>query len=182
MATPSYTPETDEKLVPTMIYTPQRLIWGQLITKEVIRVSTWLQTEIAPNYLNLYDAQVLFGGGSNATHPVKFPNLFIETNQIIAYHLLPPADEGPYFDPDAPNRKMEPVTAVVGVYKFDCAIRLAEQSNLKNYLGVQKGDFLPVYDAVMSSIVIPSIKGIQSPYVLIRQGATIFSKRNQDSK
>lgn len=174
----SYNLKTDEKFVPIMIYTPQRLIWGQLLTKEVIRVSTWLQTEMAPKYLNLCDAQVLFWGSNNGKYPAKFPHLFIETAQIMAYHILPPADESPYFDPEAPNRKMLPVTAVAGVYKFDCVIRLAEQSNLKNFLEVQKGDFLPVYDAVMSSPVIPSIKGIQTPHVLIRQGSTFFSERN----
>jgi hypothetical protein len=100
----------------------------------------------------------------------------------MAYHILPPADEGPYFDREAPNRKMQPVTAVVGVYKFDCNIRLAEQSNLKNFLEVQKGNFLPVYDSVMSSPVIPSIKGIQAPHVLIRQSVTFFSERNQATK
>jgi hypothetical protein len=179
MDTPSYPLEPDEKMVPIMIYTTQRLIWGQLIIKEVIRVSTWLQTDMAPKYINLSDGQVLFWGTANAVKPIKLKELSVETKQIIAYHILPPADEGPYFDPDEPNRKMESITALVGVFRFDCALRLAEQSNLKTYLSVQKGVFLPVYDALMSSPLIPSITGVQSPFVLIRQEAALFSHRDQ---
>lgn len=177
----SNTPEQDEKLVPTMIYTPQRLIWGQLNTKPVIRVSTWLQTDMAPKYLNLSDAQVLLLNGSSETKPFRCLDVYVETQQIIAYHILPPADESPYFDPNAPNRKMESVTALVGVFRFDCAIRLAEQSNLKNYLGVQKGSFLPVFDPIMSCPLLPSIKGIRSPFALLRQEAALFSLRKQSS-
>jgi hypothetical protein len=179
MDTPLHTLESDEKMVPIMIYTTQRLIWGQLITKEVIRVSTWLQAEMAPKYINLSDGQVLFWGTANAVKPIKFAELFIETKQIIAYHILPPADERPYFDPAEPNRKMESITALVGVFRFECSLRLAEQSDLKTYLSVQKGDFLPVYDAVMSTPLIPSITGVQSPFVLIRQEAALLSQRDQ---
>ena len=181
MDTPSYMPEADEKLIPMMIYTYQRLIWGQLIAKQVIRVSTWLQNEMAPKYINLFDAQVLFINPSKETKPIRFPGLYVETKQIIAYHILPPADESPYFDSNAPNRKMEPVTALVGVFRFDCAIRLAEQSNLNNYLGVQKGDYLPAFDAVMSCPLIPALKGVQTPFVLIRQEAALFSSRTKVS-
>ncbi len=178
MVTSSYNPEPDEKLVPIMVYTPQRLIWGNLITKEVIRVSTWLQTEMAPKYLHLSDVYVLYWGSENVVKPLQLPDLYIETNQIMAYHIMPPADEKPYYDPEEPNRKMEPVTALVGVFRFDCAIRLAEQSDLKTFLGVQKGEFLPVFDVVMSSPLIPSIKGVQSPFVLVRQGTSLFSSRD----
>jgi hypothetical protein len=177
----SNTTEQDEKLVPTMIYTPQRLIWGQLITKPVIRVSTWLQTEMAPKYINLSEAQVLFLNGSSETKPIRYPDVYVETQQIIAYHILQPADESPYFDPNAPNRKMEPVTALVGVFRFDCAIRLAEQSDLKNFLSVQKGNFLPVFDPIMSCPLLPSIKGVRSPFALLRQEATLFSLSKQSS-
>jgi hypothetical protein len=178
MTTPSYTPDPDDKLVPTMIYTPQRLIWGQLIIKQMIRVSIMLQTEMAPKYMDIIDAQVLLFGVGQGTKTFKFPLLHVETNQILAYHILPPADESPYYEASEPNRKMEPITAMVGVYRFDCDIRMAEQSDLKTYLGVQKGSFLPVFSATMSCPLLPSVKGITSPYALLRQGSALFAKRS----
>jgi len=175
MTTTSFAPGSDDKLTPTMIYTPQKMFWGQLMSKKVIRVSTWLQSDMAPKYIDLMDVQVMMFGAGQATKIFKFPIIHVETNQILAYHILPPTDESPYFDPDEPNRKMQAVTTIVGVFRFDCSIRIAEQSNLKNYLGVQKGDFLPIFDATMTCPLLPSIKGIQTPFVLVRQNAAFFA-------
>ena len=82
----------DEKLVPIMIYTHQRLIWGKLIVKQMIRVSTLLQTEMAPKCMNLADVQVILFGAGSESISLKFPSLHVENDQIIAFHLLPPAD------------------------------------------------------------------------------------------
>ena len=165
----------DEKLIPAMIYTNQRLLWGQLVVKEIIRVSTLLLTDLAPKYLDLADAQVIIFGASGEVKSLKFPKLHIENDQIIAYHILPPADESPYFEKNEPNRKMEPVTALAGIYQFDGFMRMSQQSDIKTYLGVQKGNFIPLFDVQMTCPLIPSIKGIRSPFMLIRQGRTIFS-------
>jgi hypothetical protein len=165
----------DEKLIPTMIYTLQRLIWGQLIVKEIVRVSTLLQTGLAPKYMDLANAQVILFGAGGETRTLQFQKLLVENDQIIAYHLLPPADESPYYEDNEPNRKMEPVTALSGIFRFDGFMRMAQQSDIKTYLGVQKGNFIPLFDVSMTCPLIPSIKGIRSPFILIRQGRTIFS-------
>lgn len=167
----------NEKLIPTMIYTQQRLVWGQLIVKEIIRVSTLLQTDLAPKYMELADAQVILYGAGGETRSLKFPKLHVENDQIIAYHILPPADESPYFEENEPNRKMELVTALAGIFRFDGFMRMAQQSDIKTYLGVQKGNFIPLFDATMTCPLIPSIKGIRTPYISIRQGRTIFSEQ-----
>jgi len=177
MTNPVYTLGSEDKLVPAMFYTPQRLLWGRLITKNLIRVSTWLQTEIAPMYLDLADAQVLLFGAGQDTRNLKFPSLHVEKEQIMAYHILPPADESPYYDIEEPFRKMEPVTAIVGIFRFDGAIRMTEQSNLKTFLGGQKGDFLPMFDLTITCPLLPNFKGIKTPYSLVRQEHAVFSPK-----
>ena len=171
-----YTPSPDEKLTPIMIYTPQKLIWGNVITKQVIRVSTWLQSDMAPKYMSIADAQALMYGAGSATTTLKFPILHIETNLIRAYHIMPPADESPYFEVNEPNRKMEPVTAIVGVFRLDGTIRMATQSDLQTYLGVSKSDFLPMHDIYMTCPILPAIKGIRAPFGLIRQADAAFTQ------
>ena len=175
MNTTPITIETDEKLVPIMVYTHQRLIWGKLIAKNMIRVSTLLQTDMAPKCLDLLEAQVILFGAGSDKKSLKFPLLHVEIDQVIAYHILPPADESPYFEENEINRIMKPVTTIVGIFQFTGSIRISQQSNLKTYLGVQKGTFLPIFNATMTCPLIPTIKGVRSPFTLIRQGAAIFS-------
>lgn len=177
MENPAYNPKPDDKFIPVMIYTPQRLIWGRLITKKLIRVCIWLQTAMAPTFLDLADAQALLYGAGQDTRNLRFPLLHVEKQQISAYHILPPADESPYFDIEEPYRKMEPVAALVGIFRFDGAIRMAEQSDIKTFLSVQKGDFLPMFDLTISCPLLPNFKGIQTPFALIRQAHTVFSTK-----
>ena len=172
---PTYTPADDEKLTAAMMYTPQKLIWGQLISKQAIRVSTWMQTGMAPTYMSIVNAHVMIFGIGQSPKTIQLPRLHIQTGQIIAYHLMPPASEAPYYDINEPNRKMDPATAFVGVFRFDCTIRIAQQSKLDIFLGVAKGDFMPIFDMHMSCPVMPSLKGIHAPFALVRQAAAIFS-------
>jgi hypothetical protein len=165
------------KEVPLMVYTRQSLIWGKVLTRPAIRVSTWMQTEMAPLYMPIVEAQVMMLGGASKPISYKFPTLSLHTDQIGAYHMLPPADESPYYDVDEPHRKMEPVTVIIGHFRFDCLIRMSDQTNLETYLNVSKSVFLPLLDATMSCPVLPAIKGVRAPFVLIRQSEAIFTPR-----
>ena len=172
----AYIPADDEKLNSVMIYTPQKLIWGQLISKKAVRVSTWMQMGMAPTYMCMTDTQTMIFGAGQSTKTLKSSILHIQTRQIIAYHLLPPSSEAPYYDINEPNRKMAPATAFVGGFRFDCTIRMAQQSKLDIFLGVAKGDFLPIFDVLMSCPVMPSLKGIRAPFALVRQEAAMFTQ------
>ncbi len=172
----TYQPKAEEKLVPIMIYTPQKLIWGRLVTMQAIRVSNILQNEMAPDYFTLIDAQVLLFGAGQATQSLKFQMIQVATAQILAYHLLPPADESPYFDVNEPNRRMAHISALLGVFQFECSVRVAAQSELRTFLGAQKGDFLPVYDITMHCPLLPKLKPIKTPFMLLRQAQTAFGE------
>ena len=174
MITTTYTPNPDEKLVPTMVYTNQKVIWGLTLTKKTIRVGTLLQSNAGSKYMNLVDTQILLFGAGQDVRWLKFPLLHIESSQIIAYHTLSPVDESPYYDPDDPHRKMQPVTALVGIFWFDCMVRMAENFDTENFLGVKTGEFLSVYDATMHCSLLPSLKPVQSPFVMLRRDKTII--------
>jgi hypothetical protein len=171
----TFKPGEDEKLTPVMIYTAHKLIWGKALSKQLIKVSFWLMSDMAPSYMTLADAQVLiFGAGQNSA-TLKFPFLNIQTSQINAYHILPPTDESPYYGENEPNRKMEPVTVLSSIFRFDASIHMATQSNLYRFLSVTKEEFVPLLDVVMNSPVLPAIKGVKSPFALIRQATATFS-------
>jgi len=163
----------ESKESPIMIYNRQSLIWGKAISKPAIRVSIWLNTEMAPMYMSVSDAKVILMG-STTPKTFNYPILSVHTQQVIAYHLLPPADEAPYFDPDEPNRKMEPVTAVVGNLHFDGNIRMSAQTDVDNYLNVSKANFLELFDITASFPMVPSLGNVQAPFMLLRQSEAII--------
>ena len=172
-----FTPQIadDEKLTPIMIYTSHSLVWGQLYSKKAIRVSSWLLTDMAPTYMKIFNAQFLIIGGSQPLAPIKQPVLHLQTKGINAFHLMPPNEEGADYDPDEPNRKMVPTKAFVGYFRFDGFARMATFSNMDNYLGAAKGEFITIYDITMTCPMVPSIKGIKAPMILLRQGRVIFA-------
>ena len=108
----TFTPQLGEedKITPVMIYTSHSMVWGQAFSKQAIRVSTWLHTDMAPTYMKIYNAQLLLAGGSSSPAPAKHPILHLQTRNINAFHLVPPFADDVDYDPDEPNRKMVPVS------------------------------------------------------------------------
>lgn len=168
---------TTTKVTPVMIYTHQSLIWGKVATRPAIRVSIWLQTEMAPLYMRLMDTQILLMSAVSQPQSFKYSAISVHTHQINAYHILPPVDEAPYYDPDEPNRKMESVAAIVGNIWFEGQLRMSEQTNMDSYLNVSKSDFMPLFDVKVSCPLLPSIREISAPLVLIRQTEAIFVRK-----
>jgi hypothetical protein len=165
----------NDKLTPVMLYTSHSMVWGQLYSKEAIRVSTWLHTDMVPSYFKIYEANVLMISGSKTPAPLKIPTLYLQTKNINAFHLMPPFAEGADYDPDEPNRKMVPTAAFVGYFRFDGFSRMAEFTTMDNYLGALKGEYTSIYDITMTCPMVPSIKGIEAPMVLLRQERVSFA-------
>ncbi len=168
-----------EKVVPLMAYTASALVRGNVITKEAVRVSTWLRTQAAPEYIHFYNAQTLLIGGTGSVQNLIFPEFFLPASHVIAYHILPPASEPVDYDPSEPNRKMEPVTAIFGGFRINGHIRMAAQSNLARYVETLRDLFVSFYDSDISN---PSISGmgvIHAPLVLARTSSLSLAKRTQ---
>ncbi len=167
----------DEKVTPVTVYTMTGLAIGKLITKEQIRVSTWLRTEMAPDYLSLYEARFLSLSGGEMGTSLVFPELHIPTRQTLAFHLLPPTSDPLDYDPNEPHRKMEAVSIVVGFFRFDGLMRMSTYSTVGQYLDVTKEAFTPVYEVQVTNLAIPSLKPIRAPYALVRQEGALFGMR-----
>ena len=173
--TPPYTLEPDEKVVVVVIYTPGILFRGELIVKQIIRVSTWLRTNTAPDRICLYNAKALMTTSGGAGKPSHFSELHIAIKHIEAFHLLPPAKDPPDYDPSEPNRRMLPVTALLGSFRFDGNLRLSTQSNLTKFLDISRETFTPMYDSQVSNPLMPSIGVLSVAYLLIRQESCVFT-------
>jgi hypothetical protein len=170
----NYTLEADEKATPVMVYTPKHLVWGEVVTKEVIRLSTWLRTQAAPQYIYLHESQMMYVGGGPVAS-ISMAEMHIPISQVLAFHMLPPHQDPLDFEPDEPNRKMIPVTALVGSFRFDGLLRMSTQSNLHNFLEVIKEVYTSLYEVKISQPERPSMAPLQVPYTIVRRDAALFS-------
>jgi hypothetical protein len=166
--------EDDEKATPVMVYTPSHLAWGEVITKELIRLSTWLRTQAAPQYIFLHNAQMMYAGGGSPS-PVAAPELHIPINQVCAFHMLPPHQDPLDYDPNEPNRKMIPVSALVGSFRFDGLLRMSTQSSLFTFLEVIKEVYTSLYEVKVYQPQRPSMTPLHVPFTLVRRDAALFS-------
>jgi hypothetical protein len=172
--TPPYTLSPDEKVARVMAYTSNALVWGDVVVKEMIRVSTWLRTNNAPDRVRIYSARMVNTTASSQVKPLHFSEVYIATSQINVFHLMPPAQDPVDYDPTEPNRKMEPVTMMVSNFRIDGHLRLAVSGSVGKFLEVVRENFTSVYDAQISCPTNPGFKTITVPYVIVRQEATAF--------
>ncbi len=176
-ASPShaFTLQPDEKLAPVMIYTASNMCWGSVILKESIRPSTWLRTPAIPRFIRLREATMLRIAPGSSFKPISMAELHIPSSQVIAYHLKPPDADPLDYDPKEPMRKLEPVAALVGEFRFDGVFRMSTHSDIERFLDVAKEAFLGMYDVTISLPILPAFRQIRIPFTLIRGESVLYS-------
>ncbi len=174
----SRTLDENEKITPCMVYLPMRLIWGNLISKKGIRVETWLKMTLLPDYLTFLDAQMLIFGGPK---PVRqsYAEIYAPLSEILAYHLLPPALQHIEmdYDPNEPNRKMEPTTVYTSVFRFDGYKRISTLGDFSTAIATSKEVFTPLYDVTVSHPIASTMKPLSVPYLLLRHANATYARK-----
>ncbi len=173
--TPAYTIGPDEKSAQVMIYTQSALIWGDVVVKQIIRVSTWPRTNTVPERICIYNAKVMQTNGSTLTKPLQFSELHQSLSQIWGFHLTPPARDPIDYDPTEPNRRMQPISMLMGSFRIDGNLRLAGKSTLAKFLEVTREAFTAIYDAKITNTNLLSLGMISTPFMLVRQETTVFT-------
>lgn len=165
----------DEKAAQVMVYTATSFYWGEVVVKNIIRVSTWLRTNTVPNRISLYNAMGLIT--LPGCKPFSFSEVHIPLGQIQAFHLIPPAQDPPDFDPTEPNRMNHPIGAIINSFIIKGSLRLSASADLKKFLEVTHETFTSIYDAEVSNPAVQSFRGLSVPYLLVRQDAAVFTSR-----
>lgn len=165
-----------EKLTSVMIYTNEMLAVGDVVTKEALRVSTWLRTAAIPEFIWLHDARIIqFASGAPKSQ--SFSEFHMPSAQVKAFHLKPPAQDPLDYDANEPMRKMEPVTALVGLFRFDGFLRMSTQTELNRFLDVAKEAYVSIYDITITNPSIANMGPMHVPFALLRMAYVQFAPR-----
>lgn len=161
-----------------MIYNQTHLVRGEVVTPESMRVSTWLRTQSAPDYIHIYNAHVFQQGISGPAQSRSFPEIYFPTNLVSAYHLIPPATDPVDYDPSEPNRKVMPVMVLIGGFSLIGNIRMTINTSLSRFLNVNREAYISLYDIDISNPAIPAMGVIHVPLALIRNRSVMLSAKD----
>lgn len=168
-----YTVEPDEKVVQLMVYIPGAFYRGEVVVKQIIRVSTWLRMNTAPDHIHLFNAKGMITTAS-APKVLQYTEIHMPVSQIQALHLVPPSIEPLDYDPTEPNRRMQEIVTLLGSFRMEGHMRLTGSLSLARYLETTREKYTSLYDVKISNQVVNGMVPVCVPFVLVRQEAAIF--------
>lgn len=172
-----YVLRPDEKTTPVMLYTHDTLVRGEAVSKQsVLRVNIWLRTDGAPKYMHVLKPQVIVFGGT-PVKPLSFSEIYFPTSGLIAFHILPPAEEVLDYDPNEANRMMQDVQVLVGTFVVKGKIRISAQTELATSLEVARVSWLSLYDADIANPYLPEMPPLHVPMMLVNPERVAFGVR-----
>jgi hypothetical protein len=155
----------DEKTSTVLVYTNNMLLRGDVVTKESVRVSIWLRTQGVPNFIHLLKPQVVvFGGSPPKTY--AYEEMFVPTEQVIGFHLAPPAADPLDYDATEANRMMQPVHLLMGSFTMKGNIRIASSADFSTSLEVMKVSWNSIYDVEILNPYLPQF-AVSVPMLLV---------------
>jgi hypothetical protein len=169
-----YTLASDEKASGVMIYTQNLLIRGNVVTKQNVRVSVWLRTVGAPEYIHMLKPQVINLAGS-VSRTFNFTEMYVPTAEVIGFHMTPPAHDPMDYDETEKNRKMQPINVLVGSFIFNGAIRISTQVDIGTSLTSGRSVWMSIYDVKISNPHLPQMREVEVPMLVVRPGLAGFA-------
>jgi hypothetical protein len=156
----------DEKSTLVMTYTLNMLVRGEVVTKQNVRVNTWLRTQGVPEYLHIFKPTVLqFGSG--AVKAFTYAEVFVPISTVIAFHLAPPASESLDYDSHETNRIMVPVSALPGTFHFRGYLRIAAKASLSNSIELAHSEWSSIYNVDVANPSMPQMQPIHVAMILM---------------
>ena len=89
---------------------------------------------------------------------------------------MPSVKEPLYYDPNEPNRIMEPVTVLTDLYTIQGRLRISVNSQISQVLDVIRETFVSLFDVKVSHPRMPPPGIIEVPHAIVRQSLSLFGK------
>jgi hypothetical protein len=167
-----YTLAPDEKATTVRVYSPNKMIHGDLVTKQNVRVGL-LPRMGMPGYAHFVKTEVLFFGGS-PPQSLAYEEYFFPTERMIGFHLSPPASEPLDYDPDEENRIMLDVDMILGAFMLKGKIRTSTHADFVSNLEAAHTTWLSVYFAEIINPFLPQVPAIHVPMLLVKPTQVSF--------
>jgi hypothetical protein len=165
MAEKPYTLESDEKATAVMIGTPDMLLWGDLVTKETVQLSGFLNT-LAEEFVPLRAAKILFLAPVQQAAPVSRPVVYLKLEEILLFYGMAGAGSLPE---ESDVRRYEPIEAIVGSFQIEASILKSPVARLQNMLLVAREAYFSFYRATIRHAAKPWLGTFSADVVQVRR-------------
>lgn len=163
----------DEKTTTVMVYSHNKLIHGDLITRQSVRVSIMPRMQALTNFLHFLKAQIWFFGGGEPKL-LRFNEYFFPVQRMIGLHIAPPAADPLDYEAGLVNRGMCDLSLILGVFIVKGKILVSTQVETGANLELAYKSWLSVYEADVSSPLLPQMPVIHVPMLLVRPAEASF--------
>jgi len=137
-----------------------------VVTKQGVRVSTWLRTQGVPEYIHLFKPTVIhFGSGVIKT--LSYEEFYVPVSIVLAFHLAPPVSDPLDYDANETNRKMVPATSLLGTFQFKGSLRISSLGTLSSSIELAHSSWMSIYDVDVTNHSMPQMQAIHVPMILI---------------
>ena len=162
-----YTLGPEEKISVVMAYTQNGLIRGEVVTRESMRLNTWLRTDSAPDFIHFYKAQWI-QAVAGQVKSLAYPELLLPVTPLIGFHLAPPAQEPLDYDAREDNRINRQITITMGLFIIKSYLRVSAQTDVATNLQISHSPWLSVYDAEIVSPYLTQMPAFTVPMLIVR--------------
>lgn len=169
----SYTLGPEEKATQVMVGTPDLLVWGDLVTKEQVRTSAFLNT-LAEDFVPLNDVKILFLAPAQQTAPLERASLQIKLEEILLFFAMHDTEPLPE---ETETRRYTPVDVIVGSYHVEGQVLKSPFATIQNMLLVAKSPYLALYQATVRHVAKPWLGTLASSSVQIRMDRMTMAQR-----
>ena len=167
-----HTLDSDEKATTVMLYSRNKLIHGDFVTKKDVRVSIWPRAD-KPNYIHLWNAEVLFMAGM-PPKSVNYAEFYFPTERMIGFHIAPPASEALDYDAAVENRTMQAVDLILGAFMLKGKMRISTRTDFAAMLEIAHRTWISIYDADITNPFLPIMPTIHVPMILVSPAQVSF--------
>ena len=164
----------DEKKTLVMLYTHTTLVRGEVVTKDNVRVSTWLRTEAAPRYIPVLKPQVLSFGGAQV-RSMNYEVIYVPATSILAFHLVPPLQDPLDYDENEKNRAVETASVSVGYFIFKGRINYYAQQGFGPTLDLTRAIWMSMYETDITNPDLAQMPTLHVPMLLINPAQVSFA-------
>lgn len=161
----SYTLEPDEKAIPVMAGTPDMLLWGDLVLKEHVRFSGFLNT-LAEDFVPIHDAKVLFLAPVQQVTPVNRSTVYVKREEILFFYEMTASEPLPE---ETEVRVYDQVELVVGPYQIEGSILKSPIAELYQMMLVAKDAYLAMYKATIRHVAKPWLGAFTTTMIQVRR-------------
>ena len=168
-----YTLGPEDKATMVMAYSQTGMIRGEVVTRDNVRVSVLLRMDGTPDFIRVYNPNVISLAGGQA-RSAAYSDILVPSASLMGFHIAPPAHDQLDYDNDETNRTNAPVSLIMGAFNLKGRIRISEQSDIATTIATGRIQWMSIYDVEITSPLIPQMPAIRAPMLLVRPSMVSF--------